>query len=90
MNLRTTRLNVLPEMDMFETSKHQFRKKQQRDWETYKYIITNNQIASYRATVKSGARGLDVNDQKDEDQHKQLQHDASTRSRVRIHTMLVG
>ena len=90
MNLRTTRLNVLPEMDMFETSKHQFRKKQQRERETYKYIITNNQIASYRATVKSGASGLDVNDQKDEDQHKQLQHDASTRSRVRIHTMLVG
>ena len=48
-----------------------------------------NRSASYRATVKCGARGLDVNEQKDGDQEKQRQHDASTRSRVGIPTMLV-
>ena len=52
------------------------------------YIMTNRS-ASYRATVECGARGLDVNEQKDGDQEQQPQHDASTRSRVGIPTMLV-
>ena len=87
--LRTTMLNDLPKKHVRTKLAHTIRKLTNRAPNTHMHYIMTNRSASYRATVECGARGLDLNEQKDGDQEQQPQHDTSTRSRVGIPTMLV-